>query len=152
MLARFLFVISALTQSPADSSAFRPLDLPTPNQYRTGSGRPGRAYWQQRVDYQISATLDTVGIPEIRGQETIRYTNRSPDDLRYLWLFVEQNICAPNSVTNQLNQPPLVFLGTAFDFSCQGFQGGVTLDSVVVGGKRVTPLVTGTAIRIEVRA
>ncbi|MGI8546058.1 MAG: hypothetical protein ACR2M1_01800, partial [Gemmatimonadaceae bacterium] len=37
--------------SVADSSPFRPLDLPTPNNYRTGSGRPGPGYWQQRVDY-----------------------------------------------------------------------------------------------------
>ncbi len=144
-------VASRAQQSAADTSLFRPLDLPAPNQVRTGSGRPGRGYWQQRVDYTIAATLDTA-TNEITGRQTIRYTNRSPETLSYLWLFLEQNICAPNSVTNQLNQPPLVFLGTAFDFSCQGFQGGVTLDSVVVAGKRVTPLVTGTTMRIDLPA
>ena len=51
--------------------------------------------------------------------ETIHYVNHSPDSLPYLWLFVEQNICEPNSVTNVLNQPPLVFLGSSFDFSCR---------------------------------
>ena len=105
-------------QRVADSSPFRPLDLPTPNEIRTASGRPGAKYWQQRVDYKIAATLDSAR-NEIRGRETIHYVNHSPDSLPYLWLFVEQNLCAPNSVTNQLNQPPLVFLGTAFDFSCQ---------------------------------
>ena len=39
---------------------FRQLEelLPTPNAYRTASGAPGHAYWQQRADYVIRATLD----------------------------------------------------------------------------------------------
>lgn len=37
------------------------IDWPGPNQYRSSSGRPGPAYWQQRADYTISATLDTAG-------------------------------------------------------------------------------------------
>ncbi|HKN68146.1 MAG TPA: M1 family metallopeptidase, partial [Gemmatimonadaceae bacterium] len=86
---------------------------------------------------------------EIRGRETIHYTNNSPDVLPYLWLYLEQNICAPASVTNLLNQPPLAFLGTSFDFSCQGFSGGVTLDDVRVGGKETHGEVFGTTMRID---
>ena len=107
----------------ADTSPFRALALPTATDVRSGSGRPGAKYWQQRADYKITATLDPAR-NELRGRETIHYTNHSPDALPYLWLFVEQNLCAPNSITNQLNQPPLVFLGSTFDFSCQGFNGG----------------------------
>src|SRR4051812_1852584 len=99
--------------SVADSSPFRPLALPTPNVYRAGSGRPGAKYWQQKVDYRIRATLDSAK-NQLRGRETIHYVNNSPDALPYLWFFLEQNLCAPNSVTNQLNQPPLSFLGTSF--------------------------------------
>src|SRR5678815_4644000 len=84
--------------SVADSSPFRPLNLPTPNEYRTGSGRPGPKYWQQRVDYTITATLDPVK-NELTGDETIHYVNRSPDALPYIWLFVEQNLCEPHSIT-----------------------------------------------------
>ena len=40
-------------------SPFRPLELPGPNAFRAGSGRPGAAYWQQQADYRIEATLDT---------------------------------------------------------------------------------------------
>ncbi|HZN97745.1 MAG TPA: M1 family metallopeptidase [Gemmatimonadales bacterium] len=134
-----------LSQPP---SVFRPLPLPTPNRQRSGSGRPGPGYWQQRADYRITATLDTVK-REIRGQETIHYTNNSPDALPYLWLFLEQNICAPGSVTNKLNQPPLVFLGSTFDFSCKGFKGGVTLERVAVNGQTVDPAVYGTTMRID---
>ncbi|HMG12016.1 MAG TPA: hypothetical protein VK571_02485, partial [Gemmatimonadaceae bacterium] len=58
----------------ADTSPFRPLDLPAPNDVRAGSGRPGAKYWQQRVDYKIIATLDPAR-NELRGRETIHYTN-----------------------------------------------------------------------------
>ena len=113
----------------ADSSPFRPLSLPAPNLVRGGAGRPGPRYWQQRADYRIEATLDPER-NEVRASETVHYVNNSPDALPYLWMFVEQNLCAPTSITNVLNQPPLVFLGSAFDFSCQGFAGGLTLDYV----------------------
>ena len=132
----------------ADSSPFRPLDLPAPNEIRSGSGRPGTKYWQQKVDYRISAVLDSAK-NEVRGRETIHYLNRSPDALPYLWMFVEQNLCAPTSITNQLNQPPLVFLGATFDFSCQGFKGGLTLDSLRVGGRSAKYTVYGTTMRID---
>src|SRR5437867_1879843 len=144
------------TASVADSSPFRALDLPAPNEYRTGSGRPGPRYWQQRVDYRIAATLDPAR-NELRGRETIHYVNNSPERLSYLWLFLEQNICAPTSLTNQLDQPPLVFLGSSFDFSCQGFQGGLTLDSVRAGrsGSAATAAkmtIYGTTMRLDLPA
>jgi hypothetical protein len=132
----------------ADSSPFRPLDLPAPNDVRTGSGRPGAKYWQQRVDYKISATLDPAR-NELRGRESIHYTNSSPDALPYLWLFVEQNLCAPNSITNQLNQPPLVFLGSTFDFSCQGFNGGGRMESLRIAGVDAKRTVYGTTMRVD---
>ena len=135
-------------QSVADSSPFRPLGLPTPNEYRSASGRPGPRYWQQRADYRIRATLDPAN-NEVRGRETIHYVNKSPDALPYLWMFLEQNICAPASITNVLDQPPLVFLGSTFDFSCQGFAGGLTLDSVRVGGKDAQRSIYGTTMRID---
>jgi len=71
---------------------FRQLDevLPTPNVYRTGSGAPGHAYWQQRADYKIDVTLDDAA-QRISGRETITYTNNSPDTLRYVWLQMDQD-------------------------------------------------------------
>jgi hypothetical protein len=144
---------SAQARSGADSlavppSVFRPLALPAPNQYRTGSGRQGRSYWQQRVDYRIAATLDTAR-QQIQGRETIHYTNNSPDALGYLWMFVEQNICSPSSVTEQLDQPPLVFLGSTFDFSCKGFNGGLVLERLSVAGRTLRPVVYGTTMRVD---
>jgi hypothetical protein len=133
---------------PVPPSVFRSLSLPSPNQYRTGSGRPGSGYWQQRVDYRITATLDTAR-HLVRGRETIHYTNNSPDPLPYLWMFVEQNICDPHGITEQLDQPPLVFLGSTFDFSCKGFDGGLTLERVTLEGRTLRPQVYGTTMRID---
>lgn len=132
----------------ADSSHFRALNLPAPNEYRTGSGRPGPRYWQQRADYRIAATLDPVK-NELRGRETIHYVNHSPDALPYLWLFVEQNLCEPNSITNQLNQPPLAFLGTSFDFSCQGFNSAPKLESLTIAGREAKRTRFGTTLRVD---
>jgi len=131
-----------------DSSHFRALTLPGPNEYRTASGKPGAKYWQQRVDYRITAELDEAR-NELRGRETIHYANRSPDTLTYIWLFVEQNLCEPNSITNQLNQPPLVFLGTSFDFSCQGFNSAPRLESLTIGGREVKRTRFGTTLRLD---
>ena len=50
---------SALAQRPDSApSPFRPLALAGAELIRTGSGRPGSRYWQQRADYRIAATLD----------------------------------------------------------------------------------------------
>jgi hypothetical protein len=133
---------------PLPPSVFRSLSLPAPTQYRTGSGRPGSDYWQQRVDYRITATLDTER-HTIRGRETIHYINNSPDALPYLWMFVEQNICDPRGITEQLDQPPLVFLGSTFDFSCKEFNGGLKLERVTLGGRTLHPQVYGTTMRID---
>jgi hypothetical protein len=132
----------------ADSSPFRPLGLSAPTAARLATGEPGAGYWQQRVDYRIRATLDPVS-HEVRGTETIHYSNNSPDQLSVLWLHVEQNICEPGSLTDQLNQPPLVFLGSAFDFSCQGFRGGGTMESLTIGGVSPTKTRFGTTLRVD---
>ena len=136
------------TTAAAKPSPFTSLALPTPTPMRTASGRPGRAYWQQRADYRIRATLD----PEthrIQGSETIHYTNNSPDALQYIWMFLEQNICSPSSVTEKLDQPPLVFLGSTFDFSCKGFDAGLTVERVSIGGRKLQPTVYGTTMRVD---
>jgi hypothetical protein len=117
---------------------------------RTGAGRPGPDYWQQRVDYTIRANLDPEA-GELSGQATIRYLNRSPHPLPYLWMHLEQNICAPGSVTNQLDQPPLLFLGSSFDFSCKAFEGGLMLESVTSLGSPLAHTIEGTTMRVDLR-
>src|SRR2546428_2590397 len=131
-----LLTVSLLAlQSVADSSPFRALALPTATTVRSSAGAPGPRYWQQRVDYVIRATLDT-GTNVLTGSERIRYVNRSPDALEFLWVQIEQNIFAPNSITYHLNQPPLHFAGGAvFDFTGKGFHGGIAIDRLTAGGR-----------------
>ena len=134
-------------------SPFRPLDWPAPNAIRTGAGAPGRGYWQQRVDYLIRASLDTVA-QRVSGEERITYYNRSPDTLRYLWLQLDQNLFRSSSRGARL-----------FDqdsrFGTKGAEGGVTLTKVLApghpaaGGRPAQPAarlkyhVNGTLMRVD---
>jgi hypothetical protein len=83
-------------REPGDSSPFRRLALTPPSAVRGADGAPGPGYWEQRADYVIRATLDTAA-RAVRGEETITYTNNSPDTLRYVWLQVDQNLFTDTS-------------------------------------------------------
>ena len=78
---------------------FRQLDevLPDPNTYRNASGAPGHEYWQQKVDYKITAELDE-GRRRLTARATVRYTNNSPDALPWLWMQLDQNIFKRDSM------------------------------------------------------
>lgn len=80
--------------------------LPDANGYRTASGAPGHQYWQQKADYKINVRLDEK-TRTLYGEETITYTNNSPDPLDYLWLQLDENQHDPNS-DNQLFDPGTV--------------------------------------------
>src|SRR6056300_525988 len=87
-----------LSAQNVNTSKFRQLgqELPTPNVYRTASGAPGHEYYQQKADYVINVSLDEEN-HVISGNETITYTNNSPDNLKYLWVQLDQNVRAKNS-------------------------------------------------------
>ncbi|NQV73279.1 M1 family metallopeptidase [bacterium] len=73
-------------------SMFRPIeDWPDPTAMRNAGGAPGPAYWQQRADYVIKASLDTLE-HAITGSERITYHNNSPDRLTFLWVQLDQNV------------------------------------------------------------
>jgi len=95
-----IFPITLKTWGQEHPNQFRQLDsiLPSPNEYRTASGAPGHAYWQQQVDYDMEITLDD-GHQRISGIETIVYHNNSPDPLSYLWLQLDQNRRAQDSIS-----------------------------------------------------
>ncbi|NRT13866.1 hypothetical protein HNP99_000191 [Flavobacterium sp. 28A] len=70
--------------------------LATPNMFRTASGAPGPAYYQQQADYKIDVELDDKNA-KLSGSETITYYNNSPDSLEYLWVQLDQNQAAKDS-------------------------------------------------------
>lgn len=91
-------VLLAAAQSAYNHhEAFNPNFYPQGgNDYRSASGEPGPKYWQNRADYRINATLDTA-THRVTGDVEITYTNNSPDNLKFLWLHLDQNIYKPTS-------------------------------------------------------
>ncbi|HEV8613355.1 MAG TPA: M1 family peptidase, partial [Gemmatimonadales bacterium] len=63
---------------------------------RDSSGRPGRNYWQQWMEYTINAKLDLL-TSVITGRETIVLHNNSDSTLRSIVLRLDQNIFTPNA-------------------------------------------------------
>jgi hypothetical protein len=63
---------------------------------RTRTGEPGPNYWQPFARYRIDAEL-VPATSQITGRESVRYFNRSPDTLRAVWLFLNQNLFAPTA-------------------------------------------------------
>src|SRR5215217_2705803 len=92
-----LFLLSGFAQSYDHRKVFDPFFYPySGNDYRSASGEPGPKYWQNRADYKLACTLDT-GNHSVTGTVEISYTNNSPDNLRFLWLQVDQNIYRKDS-------------------------------------------------------
>ena len=157
LLAMAAFAVQAQN---VNTSKFRQLgqELPTPNVYRTASGAPGHEYYQQRADYDMSVTLDDE-TPRIYGEETITYTNNSPDELRYLWVQLDQNMRAKNSMTQQI-QTGGIFnerggaAQTAFNqlknSQFYDFDGGFKLAYVqTTSGTNLPYIVNNTMMRVD---
>ena len=93
----FLFQTVAAQSVYNHREAFHPIFYPYPgNEYRSASGAPGPKYWQNSADYVIDAALDP-GKHIVTGKVKIHYTNNSPDDLRFIWLQLDQNIYRKDS-------------------------------------------------------
>jgi len=69
------------------------------NEFHSANGEPGAKYWQNRVDYQIKAGIDTV-TKTLTATENLNYTNNSPDALQYLWLQLDQNTYKKDARSN----------------------------------------------------
>src|SRR4051812_11810961 len=115
-----------------DTSIFAPLNLPPGNIYRAGSGAPGPRYWQNSADYDIKASLDT-STKTLTGSLRLRYTNNSPDTLRFIWMQMEQNAFKDKSL-NAFIYPQ------ESRFGARGFEGGDVVD-------RFEQVLTGRAAR-----
>lgn len=132
---------------------FRQLDsdLPTPNVYRTASGAPGHLYWQNTADYDMDIRLDDEN-QRVYGEETITYTNVSPDNLEYLWVQLEQNMRSPQSETYKIQQGKLddgVSLYEYFNMF-HTFPGGFNIDYVKdATGNDFSVKVNHTMMRID---
>jgi hypothetical protein len=162
-LAALCLTVSAFAAEPFDDK-FRQLDelLPTPSTIRTASGAPGHAYWQQRADYTIRATLDEAN-RAISASGTITYHNNSPDTLNYLWLQLDQNLFTPGSDNRTSATVPSreawakgrsAEEGMRFDamrsiLESRTFDGGFKIVSVKAEGQPLKFVINKTMMRID---
>ncbi len=88
--ANLSFVLAQQEVTPNNQDVFDDFLYRKGNAYRTASGVPGPEYWQNRADYSIEVELDeTTHI--LKGKLTLIYTNNSPEELSFIWMYVEQN-------------------------------------------------------------
>ena len=141
------------TPQRVNTNVFKQLgqELPTPNVYRTASGAPGHEYWQQRADYNMKIHLDDA-TQRIDGSETITYTNNSPDELRYVWLQLDQNVRALDSDSYKIRESSLDGRTYFSDLKKlePTFDGGFKIEKVVdAAGKGLDYTINNTMMRID---
>jgi hypothetical protein len=124
------------SQSTYDAKeAFNPQFYTYPgNDFRSASGEPGPKYWQNRTDYKINCTLDTTK-HSISGDVELTYTNNSPDNLKFLWLQLDQNIYKIDSRGSATTTE------TGGRYANGGFTEGDVIKSISIdyNGKKFTP-------------
>lgn len=137
-------------QSPPESrydyvEAFRPFFYNSGgNSYRSASGKPGPAYWQNTVDYEIKAHLDE-RTREIQATVTLHYTNNSPDQLDFLWIQLDQNLFSKNSRGRQM----LPAIKSRYGDARSDFDGGYAINAVDDGqGGRIRYEITDTRMQV----
>ncbi len=147
---------SAFSQLHINQNIFKQLteELPTPNSYRTASGRPGPDYYQQQVDYVMNIVLDEKE-KIVSGTETITYHNNSPETMTYLWLQMDQNIREQNSfgsktatskMANQAHINTIMSLNDNFD-------GGFKIQSITdAGGNSIETVKNHTIMKVLLKA
>lgn len=127
--------------------------LATPNMFRTASGAPGPAYYQQQADYKIDVELDDKN-SKLTGSETITYSNNSPDNLEYLWVQLDQNQAKKNTQTTLAESEKisqvLPVSGFSNKYLKEGLERGFNIDYVKdAKGNPMSYTVNETMMRIN---
>ncbi len=179
-LFSFVFLTSfaqeSTPQGHTNQNKFRQLynELATPNVYRTASGAPGPAYYQQQADYVMELVLNDK-TQQLFGDQVVRYTNNSPETLTYLWVQLDQNVRAKdgqsfdrlNNGSNYYGTQRSVAPGFVNEFLLnKKFDGGFKIDALQTTSgvdlpytvhqtmMRIdlpTPLMSGTAISFRLK-
>ena len=162
LLVCALFSITIWSQAPIEKEGgqlnenkFKQLyeEFSTPNKFRTASGAPGVDYYQQKVDYLMDLELDDKNT-KLYGEETITYTNNSPDALPYLWVQLDQNIRKKDAPALEKNgsgfQPLTRASSFVKSYMDRPFDGGFTIDYVKgANGKDLPYVINQTMMRIN---
>ncbi len=138
-----------------NQSKFRQLyqEFSTPNSYRSATGKPGPAYYQQQADYKMDIELDDRN-SKLYGVETITYHNNSPDELEFLWVQLDQNVRAKDSQSPLRNPNGIAVAYQPANFTKafmeDAFDGGFKIDYVRdAAGKALPYTINRTMMRID---
>ena len=138
-----------------NKNKFRQLnqEFASPNMFRTASGAPGPAYYQQQADYVINIELDDAN-KKLYGDEIVTYTNNSPDLLDYLWVQLDQNVRSKDSpsLIRDSNSVNPAYIPDTFEkeFINDPFDGGFNIEYVRdVNDKPLDYFVNQTMMRID---
>ncbi len=128
-------------------------EFSSPNIYRAASGAPGPAYYQQQADYKINVELDDKN-KMIYGDETITYTNNSPQKLDYLWVQLDQNVRKKDSPSLDRDSESVVpyYIPDSFDkeFLKDSFDGGFNIEHVHdINNKPLEHIINQTMMRVN---
>ncbi|MHB1921747.1 MAG: M1 family metallopeptidase [Chitinophagaceae bacterium] len=160
MILRRLSFLFLLLTTGMHSVMGQSLDVPRnivqafKNGTRSWDGRPGKNYWQNRANYNITVTAlppDRI----IEGQEKIIYFNQSPDTLKNLVFSLILNIHQAGAIRDEAVNP-------------NSFTPGIQFDSLEVNGENAqlknnpfhatwkelglsTPLLPGDSIRLFIQ-
>ena len=127
--------------------------MATPNMFRTASGAPGPAYYQQQADYKIDVELDDKNT-RLYGADTITYHNNAPEQLEYLWVQLDQNRRSRTSQTPLIESQQMnkAYLPDNFsrNFMEEGFDGGFNIEYVKdAKGRQMDYVINNTMMRIN---
>ena len=138
-----------------NNNKFRQLyqEFSSPNIYRAASGAPGPSYYQQQADYKINVELDDKN-KMIYGDETITYTNNSPQKLDYLWVQLDQNVRKKDSPSLDRDSESVIpyYLPDSFDkeFLKDPFDGGFNVEYVHdINNKPLDYFINQTMMRVN---
>jgi hypothetical protein len=154
----FFYFAAAIILSPSvaaqDSTLYNKNEVFDPTfltqqgtEFRSANGAPGPRYWQNAANYTIHATLDEKDTA-LKGNVTINYTNNSPDELKYLWLQLDQNLFEPDS------RGAATTLVSGDRFDVKGYKKGgyhIGAVSVIYKGKsyKIEPVITDTRMQLR---
>jgi hypothetical protein len=153
ILLGVFFLLPSYGQENYNHNRFKQLkeELPTPNVYRTASGAPGHAYYQQKADYVMEVVLDDEA-QKISGYETITYTNNSPDELTYLWLQLDQNVREKDGYRSKIRIEKFNSRTSygSLERWMSDFDGGFKIEAVTDASGRDLPyVINNTMMRID---
>jgi len=124
----------------------------TPNQYRTGAGAPGEAYYQNQADYKMDIVLDDKNT-RLDGEAEVTYYNNSPDKLEYLWVQLDQNVRKKDAPALERNPSGMSPVATPQRFVNQhleeSFDGGFNIVGLTHDGDKLNYTINQTMLRID---